>query len=397
VNAAPPELGHSLVVGSDGHYTADTTRRIHILAPRRKDTRAQPFATLRAQHPRLFIEFPSPADAWAPAKVFQVRFADAVVILAGAQGSQQAGLTAAVSGKRLVCVGSFGGAARTLNGFFMQSRETWDGNLPDADTSGILQNPWNDTLMEELLHALRVLRKPAVPRTSRSRATHVIGRAQRDCGIDVRRQLVELVGNKVGRGLQIGQDNRLGQTLHATTRRLPIVRSRSKRFAWSGGSAVGPRRCRALRVRHDAFRSCDRDRSVSSKRRRGPNLTHRTQQQSINLCRQRSILPELNSILGTGRQRRSHRPARRPHSARAGRCKPWHRGMPLAFAKKLGHVATSTKVTTSHAHSRSAGSWKLARQRAQEASASSTERRHLSRICGTASNGRAMTVSTTKK
>lgn len=93
-------------------------------------------------------------------KVFQVRFADAVVILAGAQGSQQAGLTAAVSGRRLVCMGSFGGAARNLNDLFMQSRESWDGNLPDLNTIGVLQNPWNDMLMEEVLPALRALRKP---------------------------------------------------------------------------------------------------------------------------------------------------------------------------------------------------------------------------------------------
>jgi hypothetical protein len=92
--------------------------------------------------------------------VFQVREADAVVIFAGAQASQQAGLTAAVSGTRLVCIGSFGGAARALNDLFMQSRESWNGNLPDIDTLGVLQNPWNETLLEEVLPALRALRKP---------------------------------------------------------------------------------------------------------------------------------------------------------------------------------------------------------------------------------------------
>jgi hypothetical protein len=172
-------LGHSLVVGSDDTDTADylatcgavkaaaqATRRIHIVAPRRRQT---PFETLRGQHPRLFVEHAIPfvedaipADEWAPAKVFQVRYADAVVVLGGEKGSQQAGLTAAVSGKRLVCIGSFGGAARRLNTLFSQSRENWPDNLPDVDTLGLLQNPWNDVLIEDVLSGLRALRKPRV-------------------------------------------------------------------------------------------------------------------------------------------------------------------------------------------------------------------------------------------
>jgi hypothetical protein len=168
------ELGHSLIVGSDGPDTADylaargaaaaagpdLSRRVHILAPRAQNT--QWFSELRREYPRLFTEQSIAADDWAPAKIFQVRHADAVVIMAGAQMSRQAGLTAAASGKRLVCIGSFGGAARMLNELFMQSRESWGGNLSDADTLGVLQNPWNDVLLEDVLKDLRALKKPRI-------------------------------------------------------------------------------------------------------------------------------------------------------------------------------------------------------------------------------------------
>jgi CAP12/Pycsar effector protein, TIR domain len=166
------ELGHSLVVGTDGADTADylaasgaaaalgqeASRRVHILAPRGKGS----FTQLRRDHPRFFIEQAIPADDWAPAKVFQVRYADAILILAGAKASRQAGLTAAVSGKRLVCLGSFGGAARGLNELFMQSRASWGTSLPDSETLGALQSPWSDVLVDDVLSALGADGKPKI-------------------------------------------------------------------------------------------------------------------------------------------------------------------------------------------------------------------------------------------
>lgn len=167
------ELGHALVVGSDGHDTADylaasgaaaacgttLTRRVHILAPRQK---TRPFEDLRRQHPQFFVHHSIPAEGWAPAKVFQVRYAHAVLVLAGAKASRQAGLTAAVAARRLVCIGSFGGAAHALNRLFAESRESWTDNIPDAETLGVLQNPWSDALIPEVLSALRALNKPRI-------------------------------------------------------------------------------------------------------------------------------------------------------------------------------------------------------------------------------------------
>ena len=169
-------LGHSLVVGSDGHDTADylaargatmtagpeMSRRIRILAPRKDGYDKQWFTDLRQQHPRLFSEQPMPMKGWASAKVFQVRYADAVLILAGAKATRQAGLTAAASGKRVACIGSFGGSARELNELFMESRDSWSFNLPDVETIGLLQNPWSDVLVDDVLAALRAVQKPRI-------------------------------------------------------------------------------------------------------------------------------------------------------------------------------------------------------------------------------------------
>src|ERR1051326_3492673 len=167
-------LGHSLIVGSDVDHTADyhaargavaalrgdeEGARIHILAPRSRET---PFAELRRQAPRAFSEQFIPVTEWISAKVFQVREADGVVILGGAQQSRQAGLTAAVSNKRLVCIGSFGGAARELNELFMLSRASWSNSLPSDSDLGVFQNPWSDFLCSRATLSLRIDNKPRI-------------------------------------------------------------------------------------------------------------------------------------------------------------------------------------------------------------------------------------------
>jgi hypothetical protein len=167
------ELGHSLVVGTDGHDTADylaasaaadaagatAAARVHILAP---DRGSRPFEPLRRRYPRFFAEHTIPADDWAPAKIFQVQFADAVLVLAGAHATRLAGLSAAVAGRRIVAIGSFGGAANRLNGLFMQSRGNWRDNVLDVDTLGILQGPWSDALVDDVLVGLRATRRPRI-------------------------------------------------------------------------------------------------------------------------------------------------------------------------------------------------------------------------------------------
>lgn len=173
VGRAIIRLGHSLIVGSDREESADyhgtvaavdflgknepranePRARIHLIAPRGQ---APLFPQLRRTSPELFAEDSIPADHWAPAKVFQVKEAHGVVVMGGAQATRQAGLTAAVSGRRLVCIGSFGGAAKALNDLFMQSKDSWGNSLPGADDMGVLQNPWSNVLCDKVCALLHI-------------------------------------------------------------------------------------------------------------------------------------------------------------------------------------------------------------------------------------------------
>jgi hypothetical protein len=94
-----------------------------VIRPRSTRDRLS-FDEARRSRPGLFVEEEVETTSWASVKVFQTKRADAVVLLGGAVKTQQAGLTAAVSGKPLACIGSFGGAARMLNKLFLGS-PTW--------------------------------------------------------------------------------------------------------------------------------------------------------------------------------------------------------------------------------------------------------------------------------
>lgn len=159
------KAGHGLIVGSDSRNTADrhavdgalsvldhASRAPRILVIRPRSTRDRlSFDEARRSRPGLFVEEEVETTTWAPVKVFQTKQADAVVLLGGAEKTQQAGLTAAVSGKPLACIGSFGGAARMLNEVFLRSPATWG---YDADTETKLrqlQEPFSDVVLRRAL------------------------------------------------------------------------------------------------------------------------------------------------------------------------------------------------------------------------------------------------------
>jgi predicted Rossmann-fold nucleotide-binding protein len=115
--------GHSLIVGSDSEHTADRhavdgalsvldqasrPRIVIVRPPSTRDRRS--FDEARRSRPGLFVEEEVETTTWASVKVFQTKLADAVVLLGGAENTQQAGLTAAVSGKPVACIGARSGA-----------------------------------------------------------------------------------------------------------------------------------------------------------------------------------------------------------------------------------------------------------------------------------------------
>jgi hypothetical protein len=151
------EQGHSLIVGSASWHTAqgaiesfkavkttgqpprdpapgfhgpvdfqseEPVPRIMLIRPE-SSSKARPFNQIRQSMPGVFVERSVDMTSWAVVKVVQTRLADAVILIGGAEKTEQAGLTAAVSGKPLACIGSFGGAAAALNDRFVGSPTTW--------------------------------------------------------------------------------------------------------------------------------------------------------------------------------------------------------------------------------------------------------------------------------
>lgn len=162
------ERGHALIVGTEAKHTADgnaalgaiealkatntvESPRIMLVRLKSSDGQTRPFAELRASIPGVFVEHPVDAESWAVVKLVQTSLADAVILIGGAEKTEQAGLTAAVSGKPLACIGSFGGAAAALNDRFVSSPTSWGYEPYQTRRLPQLQEPFSDWLLNEAL------------------------------------------------------------------------------------------------------------------------------------------------------------------------------------------------------------------------------------------------------
>jgi hypothetical protein len=158
------ERGHSLIVGTDSTHTADgnaalgavealkaanktvETPRIMVICPPAEGRRA--FGQQRQSRPGVFVEHPVDAASWAVVKLVQTKLADALILIGGAEKTEHAGLTAAVSGKPLACIGSFGGAAAALNTRFVASPTMWGYEPSRTKRLPQLQEPFSDTVLK---------------------------------------------------------------------------------------------------------------------------------------------------------------------------------------------------------------------------------------------------------
>jgi hypothetical protein len=162
------ERGHSLIVGTDSGHTADgnaalgamealgeakvDSPKVMLVSPA-FDGGPRAFDRLRRQRPGVLVEHGVDAESWAVVKLVQTKLADAVILIGGAAKTEQAGLTAAVSGKPLACIGSFGGAAFKLNRRFVTSPTTWGYEPYQTRRLPRLQEPFSDSLLKEALRA----------------------------------------------------------------------------------------------------------------------------------------------------------------------------------------------------------------------------------------------------
>ena len=165
--------GHQLIIGSTSPYTADyhavegviqeraSVRDGQLMILRPADGKL-PFEDLRRLHGNLFTSTYAPADKWEIAKLRQVHLADAVIVIGGASGSYLAGVAAAVAGKCIVPIGSFGGAGKKLISLFQESAGKWGASVPSEAQLGSLHNPWQDFVLTSALNLLGANRKPKI-------------------------------------------------------------------------------------------------------------------------------------------------------------------------------------------------------------------------------------------
>lgn len=163
------ERGHALIVGAESHHTADgnavkgaidalretkavESPRIMLIRKATSDEH-RPFAQLRESIPGVFVEHTVDAASWAVVKLVQTRLADALILIGGAEKTEQAGLTAAVSGKPLACIGSFGGAAAALNNRFVASPTAWGYDPYQTTRLPRMQEPFSDFVLKAAFEA----------------------------------------------------------------------------------------------------------------------------------------------------------------------------------------------------------------------------------------------------
>ena len=166
---------HQIVVGSGSRRAVDyhavegvvqalgsstvITPPIAILRPNDEKT---PYEDFRTLSPHLFTSSSSPDSKWRVTHLFQIERVDALVIVGGGELSYQAGVAAAVAGRRVIPVGSFGGAGERLIRLFQLGRGQWGSNVPTDDELGALWNPWNSAMVALILRLLGPLREKRV-------------------------------------------------------------------------------------------------------------------------------------------------------------------------------------------------------------------------------------------
>jgi predicted nucleotide-binding protein len=160
------ERGHSLIVGTDSRHTADGNaargayealgsaampapriRVVHLDAP----SGSRDFEVLRGERPGVFVDHPVDAASMAVVKLVQTQLADAVVLVGGAEKTEQAGLVAAAGRKPLACIGSFGGAAARLNKQFLGNPAKGGYDVRDLDRLHMLQERFSDAVVNAAL------------------------------------------------------------------------------------------------------------------------------------------------------------------------------------------------------------------------------------------------------
>jgi predicted nucleotide-binding protein len=158
LGAALAKTGASITVGSDSEFTADRYAVEGYLSESHADLAVRvvrpekgsvPFAELYSKHPKAFVYLTGSSPNWRHTRQMFVHDVDALVTVAGADGTYQAGLEIGLTKKKLVPVGSFGGASQRLLTELRKSA------LPDMTRRyERLSNPWVPDLASHVMSLL---------------------------------------------------------------------------------------------------------------------------------------------------------------------------------------------------------------------------------------------------
>ena len=159
------KLGHRLVVASDAPHTADRASVDGAVEALSRDgvyhepvvdvlrPHDAAFADLAFVRPGFVNPLSTPPNSQVT-KLYQVHLADAVLAVGGADKTLQAAIAAGVSGRRVVPVGSFGGAADQAVRVFEATAGRWGPHIPPHDVLGPLSLRWAPASTELVLRAL---------------------------------------------------------------------------------------------------------------------------------------------------------------------------------------------------------------------------------------------------
>ena len=175
------ERGHSLILGTTAPHTADGQAlqgaadawtqvpalrrdrpRVMLIRalPTKVRSRTNPENQRRLQDlpAGLAVDSPTEVMAITSLKLVQAHYADAMILLGGAEKTEQAGLAATVARKPLACIGSFGGAAHGLNR--MLAPNPWRDGDGRSQEWFELQMPYDKRLLELALRRIGVEAAP---------------------------------------------------------------------------------------------------------------------------------------------------------------------------------------------------------------------------------------------
>ncbi len=155
LGAAIAESGAAITVGSESEFTADKhvvegylskfreNLSVRIIQPQ---TALTPFSSLYQQHPNSFVYLRSNTTEWKHTRQMLIADIDVLITVGGADGTYQAGLELKLTKKRLVPVGSFGGASTRLLAELLNTP-----TLRLRDHFEKLGNPWGPHLASHVV------------------------------------------------------------------------------------------------------------------------------------------------------------------------------------------------------------------------------------------------------